>query len=83
VGAQVVYGIVGLKTHAKLVLATQRKSAGTARGRREATVLRRYAHPSTGNYNARTARLYTEQGDIEPIASVARAPSTMDFLQLP
>jgi polyphosphate kinase len=52
VGAQVVYGIVGLKTHAKMLLVT----------RREGTRLRRYVHLSTGNYNPRTARLYTDIG---------------------
>ncbi|MDZ5457453.1 polyphosphate kinase 1 [Azohydromonas lata] len=62
VGAQVVYGIVGLKTHAKLLLVTRRERSGTGQGRREATVLRRYVHLSTGNYNARTARLYTDLG---------------------
>ncbi len=50
VGAQVVYGIVGLKTHAKMLLVT----------RREEGQLRRYAHVSTGNYNPGTAKLYTD-----------------------
>lgn len=52
VGAQVVYGVVGLKTHAKLLLVTRQED-----GR-----LRRYAHLSTGNYNPKTARLYTDVG---------------------
>ena len=51
-GAQVVYGIVGYKTHAKMTLAI----------RREDGELRRYAHLGTGNYHARTARLYTDYG---------------------
>ena len=50
IGAQVVYGVLGLKTHAKMLLVTRRE------GRR----LRRYGHLSTGNYNPRTARLYTD-----------------------
>ena len=50
IGAQVVYGVVGLKTHAKMLLVTRRE------GRR----LVRYAHLSTGNYNPGTARLYTD-----------------------
>jgi polyphosphate kinase len=50
VGAQVVYGVVGLKTHAKMLLVT----------RKEGRTLRRYGHLSTGNYNPRTAKLYTD-----------------------
>ncbi len=50
VGAQVVYGVVGLKTHAKMLLVT----------RREGSRMRRYAHLSTGNYNRMTARVYTD-----------------------
>ena len=50
IGAQVLYGVVGLKTHAKMLLVT----------RREGKQLKRYAHLSTGNYNPKTARLYTD-----------------------
>jgi polyphosphate kinase len=52
VGAHVVYGIVGHKTHAKMALVV----------RREQGRLRRYVHLSTGNYHIRTARLYTDFG---------------------
>jgi polyphosphate kinase len=52
VGAHVVYGVVGFKTHAKMLLLV----------RREGGRLRRYAHLSTGNYHPRTARLYTDFG---------------------
>ena len=51
-GAQVVYGIVGYKTHAKMLMVI----------RRENGELRRYVHLSTGNYHASTARLYTDYG---------------------
>ena len=65
-GAQVVYGIVGYKTHAKMTLVI----------RRERGVLRRYAHLGTGNYHARTARLYTDYGlltcDVELASDVQR-----------
>ncbi len=56
VGAQVVYGVVGLKTHAKMLLVTRRESTGEGTRSR----IRRYAHLSTGNYNPGTARLYTD-----------------------
>ncbi|MSQ50266.1 MAG: polyphosphate kinase 1 [Betaproteobacteria bacterium] len=52
VGAHVVYGVVGFKTHAKMLLVVRRES-----GR-----LKRYVHLSTGNYHPRTARLYTDFG---------------------
>ncbi len=52
VGAHVVYGVVGYKTHAKMLLVV----------RREQGKLRRYAHLSTGNYHIRTARMYTDFG---------------------
>lgn len=53
-GAHVVYGIVGYKTHAKMMLVI----------RREGNELRHYAHLGTGNYHARTAKLYTDYGLI-------------------
>ena len=63
VGAQVVYGIVGLKTHAKLLLVTRREGTRDGDGRHASkTRMRRYVHLSTGNYNPRTARLYTDVG---------------------
>jgi polyphosphate kinase len=56
-GAQVVYGVFGLKTHAKLALLLRREkdAAGNTR-------LQAYAHLGTGNYHPRTARLYTDFG---------------------
>jgi polyphosphate kinase len=50
VGAQVVYGVVGLKTHAKLLLVTRREGL-QGKGSAALPRLRRYAHLSTGNYN--------------------------------
>ena len=61
VGAQVVYGIVGLKTHAKLLLVTRRERS-RGKGASLSGRLRRYVHLSTGNYNPRTAELYTDVG---------------------
>lgn len=51
-GAHVVYGVVGHKTHAKMIQILRREDDG----------LRQYVHLGTGNYHARTARLYTDYG---------------------
>jgi polyphosphate kinase len=56
-GAQVVYGVFGLKTHAKLALLLRREKDAAGK-----TQLQRYAHLGTGNYHPRTARLYTDFG---------------------
>jgi polyphosphate kinase len=79
VGAQVVYGVVGLKTHAKLLLVTRRETTGGRRPRGQ--VLRRYAHLSTGNYNPRTARLYTDIGYLTADPGLT-ADADAVFLQL-
>ncbi len=60
IGAQVVYGVVGLKTHAKMMLVT----------RREGKHLRRYGHLSTGNYNLKTTRLYTDLSHLTADAAL-------------
>lgn len=67
VGAQVVYGIVGLKTHAKMLLVM----------RREGSKLKHYGHVSTGNYNPRTARLYT---DVSMLTSDTQITRDMEYL---
>lgn len=59
-GVQVVYGVVGYKTHAKMLLVV----------RREDGKLRRYVHLGTGNYHAGTARLYTDIGLITADAAI-------------
>ena len=81
VGAQVVYGIVGLKTHAKLLLVTRREGEGKGRGGAVAGRLRRYVHLSTGNYNPRTARLYTDLGYLTADPEIA-ADADAVFQQL-
>jgi polyphosphate kinase len=60
VGAQVVYGVVGLKTHAKLALVL----------RREAGELRYYAHLGTGNYHPTTTKFYTDFGLLTAHAGI-------------
>ena len=52
VGVHVVYGLVGLKTHCKLLMVVRREEDGIVR----------YVHMSTGNYNAATARIYSDMG---------------------
>ncbi|MDY7547475.1 polyphosphate kinase 1 [Glaciimonas sp. CA11.2] len=56
VGAHVVYGVFGYKTHAKMLLIVRRKQHA------KHTKLKRYVHLGTGNYHSRTARLYTDFG---------------------
>ena len=67
IGVQVLYGVVGLKTHAKMMLVT----------RREGRHFRRYAHLSTGNYNPATARFYTDLSHL-----TADAGATADVEQV-
>ena len=70
-GAHVVYGVVGYKTHAKMIMVV----------RREGRSLRRYVHLGTGNYHARTARLYTDYGLLTCDQAVAEDVNKM-FHQL-
>ena len=56
VGAHVVYGVVGYKTHSKMLMIVRRE------GRRSDSALSRYVHLGTGNYHPRTARLYSDFG---------------------
>ena len=67
IGAQVVYGVVGLKTHAKMLLVS----------RREGRLIRRYAHLSTGNYNPKTAKLYTDISHLTSDAKITQDVETV------
>jgi polyphosphate kinase len=64
-GAHVIYGVRGYKTHAKICLIVRRGVSG----------LRRYVHVGTGNYNERTARLYTDFGLMTAAKSFAEDAS--------
>ena len=66
-GVHVVYGLVNLKTHCKLCLVVRKQPEG----------IRRYAHIGTGNYNAATARIYTDLGLV-----TARPPIVQDVTNL-
>jgi polyphosphate kinase len=66
-GVHVFYGISGLKTHAKVLLIV----------RKEGEVLRRYVHLSTGNYNASTAKLYTDLGLFTADPEIGRDASEL------
>ncbi|MDR3417610.1 MAG: polyphosphate kinase 1 [Nevskia sp.] len=77
VGAHVVYGVVGYKTHAKMMLIVRREDqAGAAPG-----ALRYYAHLGTGNYHPKTARLYTDYGLLTSDQAICKDVHAV-FLQL-
>ena len=65
-GAQVVYGVVGLKTHAKLLLVLRREEEG------KRTRLAQYAHLGTGNYHPTTTKLYTDFGMLTAEPAICR-----------
>jgi polyphosphate kinase len=62
VGIHVTYGVVGLKTHCKVILVVRQDFSG----------LRRYAHIGTGNYHAGTARLYSDLGLLTSDAAIGQ-----------
>ncbi|HKO66537.1 MAG TPA: polyphosphate kinase 1 [Burkholderiaceae bacterium] len=64
VGAQVVYGVLGLKTHGKMTLVLRREEV------RNRPTLVRYAHLGTGNYHAATTKLYTDFGMLTAHAEI-------------
>ena len=64
-GAQVVYGVFGLKTHAKMALLLRRENDASGK-----TKLQHYAHLGTGNYHPRTARQYTDFGLLTTNAEI-------------
>lgn len=70
-GAQVVYGIVGYKTHCKMCMVVRREGRG----------LRRYVHLGTGNYHSRTVKMYTDYGLLTCDKEVGLDVSKL-FLQL-
>jgi polyphosphate kinase len=65
-GAHVIYGVRGYKTHAKICLIVKRTPQG----------FRRYVHLSTGNYNERTARVYTDFGLMTASPAIAQDAAT-------
>jgi len=64
-GAHVLYGVSGLKVHAKIILVVRREAGG----------IRRYVHLGTGNYNERTARVYTDLGLLTADPEIGRDAS--------
>ncbi|MCP5063753.1 MAG: polyphosphate kinase 1 [Ignavibacteriae bacterium] len=61
-GVHVIYGLVGLKTHAKMTMVVRKESEG----------VQRYVHLSTGNYNSSTAKLYTDLGFFTADKDIAK-----------
>ncbi|MDH3745317.1 MAG: polyphosphate kinase 1 [Acidobacteriota bacterium] len=66
-GVHVVYGVVGLKTHAKILLVVRREAEG----------VRRYVHLATGNYNPVTAKVYTDLGYFTADSEITKDTSDL------